>query len=76
MIRLLHPEERVLAFIRTSAGSLFSSGSSESDGLKAVLVRLVESEMFSRFFFSSELFMWDPGSSDLKLKCLLTLKMN
>lgn len=51
MIRLLHPEERVLAFIRTSAGSLFSSGSSESDGLKAVLVRLVESEMFSRFFF-------------------------
>ena len=75
MIRLLHPEERVLALIRTSAGSLFSSGSSESHGLKAVLVRLVESEMFSRFF-SSELFIWDPGSSDLELKCLLTLKMN
>lgn len=51
VIRLLHPEERVLALIRTSAGSLFSSGSSESHGLKAVLVRLVESEMFSRFFF-------------------------
>lgn len=75
MIRLLHPEERVLAFIRTSAGLLFSSGSSESHGLKAVLVRLEESEMFSRFF-SSELFICDPGSSDLELKCLLTLKMN
>lgn len=51
MIRLLHSEERVLAFIRTSAGSLFAPGSSESDSLKGVLVRPVESEIFSRVFF-------------------------
>lgn len=64
---LLRPEERVLAFVRTSTGSVLSPGGYESDNLNSVLVRLVELEMFSRFFYS-ELFIWDPESSDLELK--------
>lgn len=47
------PEERVLAFIRTSAGLVLSSGSYESDALNAGLGRLVESGMLSRSFLQN-----------------------
>lgn len=74
VIRLLHPEERVLAFIRTSAGSVFFwefwITRSESCPCEACGAENVFQIFFFRTFHMGSWEFWP------RAKCLLTLEMN